>query len=293
LNADGDWAWGLTITPAVSGTPTAGLPVAAELGLRETGPRALLGATKNATNFPDDNPGVQIFTWETLTDVDPSPTVTNNRPVGLQHRCPSGCTSTGAEDEVFAALGSIDFAAAGAQNFLTVNVARPVTTNATTASVTTLAVLGKHHTGNAEARIAQINGGLGINYALASAGLTRQARGGDVNLDGNVSIADYSTLTTNFNGPATGQRWQTGDFNGDGDVSIADYSQLTTNITVNDGGQPGLNYDVTPDANYALTGVVDPPPASFSGGGSLVPEPTSLLLLAMASLGLAALRVRR
>lgn len=291
LNAAGNWVWRIDITPRVGTTPTAGLPVAAELGFRETGTRRpttgptaaqLLGTgngiSKNATNFPDDNPGTKIFTWETEIDVDPGAGV-NMKPVGLQSRCATGCTSTGAEDEIFAALGSIDFTTAGAQQFLTITVDRPMTNNASDPSTTTLQVLGKYGTGSAMGRIAQILSGLGVNYDVFShAGITRQARGGDVNLDGDVNIADFSPLNTNYNGATTGQTWLTGDFNGDGDVNIADFSQLNTNYIP-------LTYTVGAPVSISA-------PGAGSVVGS-VPEPTSIILLVLAGLGVVGLRGRR
>jgi len=73
-----------------------------------------------------------------------------------------------------------------------------------------------------------------------------------------VSTTDFTSLATYFG--ATGQVWSTGDFNYDGRINALDFNILATNF-----GQ-GI--------------------APASSLGSLVPEPASLVVLAVASLAL-------
>jgi autotransporter-associated beta strand protein len=77
---------------------------------------------------------------------------------------------------------------------------------------------------------------------------------GDANLDGQVSTGDFNTLAQNFNSVGT---WQNGDFNYDNVVNALDFNALATNF-----------------------GAVITAPSL----GSLVPEPGTISLLALASL---------
>ena len=85
---------------------------------------------------------------------------------------------------------------------------------------------------------------------------------GDTNLDGDVDAFDYLVLQAGY-GTASGATWDIGDFDGDGDVDIFDYLDL--------------------QSNYGWT--------ASGGGGSSIPEPATLSLLALASL--AVLRRKR
>jgi autotransporter-associated beta strand protein len=88
---------------------------------------------------------------------------------------------------------------------------------------------------------------------------------GDANLDGTTNSADFSVLAANFNG--TGKNWVQGDFNYDGRVNALDFNYLATTY--------GLTLPAGADAVAApLTGE--------TSLGALVPEPTSLGLLAAA-----------
>jgi hypothetical protein len=261
LDASGNWIWNVTITPTAAGTP-----LAAELGFRETTAGSqLVSATKANPPWENDNPGVQIFSWETLTDVDPSATVTNNRPVGVQ-------TNT-ATDEVFSALGSNDSLGAGAAQYLTITTAGPSATNLTS----TLAVLGKHGTGGTNGRIAEITGTTATNYSNYTGSATRTAFLGDVNLSGGVTIADLNLLAGNF-GKAGNFNWGSGDLNastgGTGEVSIADLNLLAGNFGKNGGTNTPL----------VVNGVAGGASLGGGGGGGSVPEPASIALVGLAVL---------
>jgi hypothetical protein len=287
LDASSNWVWKVQVTPDVSLVPdTSGTPVAAELGFTSTNANVISAARLNAVaNFDTINPGSVIFSsWQTagngLLDAN-----SNNRPTGLQLNAPGvGATAgssyttnssvSGAANQVFAALGSVNFTTGGAKDFIAITVARPVTPNASTDSLTTIQVGGVYGTGSTNGRLTQVTGLSGTTYTTSnfdtfggtSYSFTRRARGGDTNLDGTISIADYSALIGNYGGAGTKQ-WFDGDFNGDNTVSIADYSQLIANY--------GGSYTVGPTSPGAGSGL---------SSGS-VPEPASMALLALAFLG--------
>lgn len=255
LNANGNWIWNVSITPTAAGTP-----LAAELGFRETvAGSQLLGAAKNAAIFDTDNPGTQIFNWETLTDVDPGAGV-NNRPVGLQ--------TNAATDEIFSALGSIDLTTATAQGYITITTKGPTVGNPTS----TIQVLGKYGTGGTNGRIAEITGTTATNYSNYSGSATRTAFVGDLNLDGNVNFNDVLALSPNF-GKAVTNGWGGGDFTGDGNVNFNDVLALSPNF----GKSGGTN------SPLVVNGVAGGAGAAVSG----VPEPTAAMLVLLGSMMLA------
>lgn len=93
--------------------------------------------------------------------------------------------------------------------------------------------------------------------------VARVALGGDANLDGTVSIADFATLQNHFGG--VGQ-WHTADFNRDTLVTIADFAMLQNNFGTVDTSV--LSNDLVVGAFVAA-----PEPAtwfSFSLGGALL-----------------------
>lgn len=81
--------------------------------------------------------------------------------------------------------------------------------------------------------------------------LMRYTLYGDANLDGTVSIADFSQLASNYNQPGV---WSAGDFNYDGTIGIGDFSFLASNYNKS---VPPVNPAPLPDART-------------------VPEPTSI-----------------
>ncbi len=93
--------------------------------------------------------------------------------------------------------------------------------------------------------------------------LARYTLSGDANLDGHVNALDFNAVATNFGG--TSRVWSSGDFNFDGTVNTLDFAMIA------------LNFNAAPAASLSL--------------GALVPEPSSLMVLAAA--GLLAGRRRR
>jgi hypothetical protein len=274
LNATGDWVWNVNITPDYALVPDAsGTPVAAELGFTSNRP---VEAATRGSGFDTDitganaNPGNVIFGWETLTNLggtgDCSSPNPGNCPVGIQ-------VGTGANNtQVFAALGSPNYpdaTPATTAQFLQIVADRPVVTGAAPNTTSTIQVRGAY-TNNG--RIAQITGGTAPNYTSqnfdtyggASFLFTRNARGGDTNLDGIIDGADYNTLVTNWQ--QTPRSWHQGDFDGTGTVDGADYNILV--------GQWQSTYTVGGGAG-----------AGSGLEASGVPEPSTMALAALTVLG--------
>jgi hypothetical protein len=87
-----------------------------------------------------------------------------------------------------------------------------------------------------------------------SAVLMRLTRYGDSNLDGQVNLADFNRLASNF---GTGDTWDEGDFNYDGNVNLADFNRLASNF-----GQSAAGPTVTPE-DWANLAAAVPEPAGM------------------------------
>jgi len=274
LDANGNWVWKVQVTPDLALVPDAsGTPVAAEVGF--TSSRDVVSAARlnQATNFDTLNPGAVIFSaWQTagngLLDA-----ASNNRPTGLQLNGPGIGTTAGASytanssvsgtaNQVFAALGSVNFTTAGAKDVISITAKGPDFNNLTT-TITTGGVYG---TGSTNGRLTQITGLTGTTYTTSnfdtfSGPTSFTALDGDTTLDGHRNGFDTGPFLAGF-AAGTGH-WQNGDFTGDGLVN-------------------GF------DTGHLLAGLAAGPPGSGSGaslGSSNVPEPASIALISLAMLG--------
>jgi hypothetical protein len=275
LDGDGNWTWNVIVTP------TGGSSLAAELGLRETTTgsqliSALKGLDGTSTVWDTNNPGTQIFGWETADG--------EGDFVGVQ--------SNPATDEIFAALGSAIQPNATGTQLLTIKTAGPTSTQLTTS----LQLLGEYGTGGTNGRIAEgLPAPSATNYSNFSGTATRTAVLGDVNLSGGaqpVTGADLGILALNFGKTfaATGLLgWNAGDLNGSGaatgQVTGADLGLLAQCFgkTVA-GGACGSVASVNTPLN--VVGVA-------GGAGSVsstsVPEPVSAMLAVLGLIGMTTL----
>jgi hypothetical protein len=170
----GNWAWQINITPDLSLVPdSSGTPIAVELGFHLSSDPLLSVTNINTSQFDKSNPGAKIFGWE-VTYVDD-----NNRPEGIEANC-TGCTISnpiggidshaativpGMTNEIFAALGSINFTTVGAKPFLKIVALGPG--NGGPAS-STLEWLGAYGTGSKNGRITQVTGLFGTTYTTSN-----------------------------------------------------------------------------------------------------------------------------
>ncbi len=249
-----NYTWSINVDPDDAlygpnpGGGDVGGSVAIEWTLSSTG---LSAAVKNATNFPNDNPG-------------------NSGPDGL---------SAVAAGAVTANLGSTFLTGAGTFNAVTLTVPGPAITGPTITGnsyTSTVNVGGVYSavgpplvTGGTRGLIAQ-----GAVNSLVDAGKSFSYRvyGGDANFSGGanpVTVADLGILAANL-GDAGVFNWAQGDFNGSGTVTVADLGILAANL--------GQTFPV------AGVGAV---------GGSSVPEPGSIAIAGLASLGLIAAARRK
>jgi hypothetical protein len=91
---------------------------------------------------------------------------------------------------------------------------------------------------------------------------------GDADISGTVNVADLTKLLNNYN--QTGKAWTDGDFNGDGTVNVADLTALLNNYNKTNGALAAALSSSTP-----------------------VPEPSSIVLLAILSALIGAWVIRR
>ena len=109
---------------------------------------------------------------------------------------------------------------------------------------------------------------------------------GDSTLDGTVDISDLGDVLANYN--KTGMTWSQGDYNYDGTVNNLDLGSILTNYnkSLPAPGISGMSYGgLDAQAIGMLTA------AGFSVG--VVPEPSTLVLLAAGLLGLVCYAWRR
>ena len=120
---------------------------------------------------------------------------------------------------------------------------------------------------SSSANASQFAVGFGEASALASvpaifgtvdstAVLFRHTRYGDANLDGQVNLADFNRLASNFG--ASGAVWTQGDFNYDGNVNLTDFNRLASNFGLSASGP-----EVTPQ-DWARLGAAIPEPVGAS-----------------------------
>jgi uncharacterized protein (DUF2141 family) len=112
------------------------------------------------------------------------------------------------------------------------------------------------------------------NYNVSSSGVNLiDAEAGDINLDGKVDANDFGLFGPNYGTVTSG--WTNGDFNGDGKVDANDFGLLGPNYGIGLSG---------PNPSGGISGLI--------GGGSPVPEPTSLGFLAVSGVAFIARRRR-
>lgn len=247
LNAAGQLVWNVQISNS-NPVPTGSSPLAAELGFTTSG--TLVGATvlNGVTNFDTANPGKKIFGWEPNSASTSNPAANSD---GLQVSV--------ANKQIFAALGSVDFATVGPHDFIQITTGAPVVSLATPNVTQTVTVSGAY---SGKGRIAELTGATtSANYDTYNNVFSRTARGGDADLNGSVDFNDFQTaLLLNYNQPG---KWYQGDFNGDGTVNFDDFQIMLT--------QYNTSYTVGAGAGL--------------GAGSAVPEPASLAVLGLVILG--------
>ena len=106
--------------------------------------------------------------------------------------------------------------------------------------------------------------------------LVKYTYGGDANLDGQVDVTDLGALATNWQ---TSSVWTGGDFDYSGFVDVTDLGILATNW------QAGVGSPLGPGSFQAAL-------ASVGLGGVSVPEPTTITLIGLGMMGMAARRRR-
>lgn len=162
----GNWVWDVSITPDLSLNPDhTGTPIAFELGFRLTGDPLVSVSNINPSQFGTNNPGKVIFGWETR--------FSNNFPGGIEVNC-EACTITnptgehnativsGTANEIFAAMGSLQFTTPGTKPFLKITALGPGNGGPQSS---TLEWLGAYAT---KGIVAQITGKFGQSYTIGT-----------------------------------------------------------------------------------------------------------------------------
>jgi len=168
----GNWVWNVGVTPDLSLVPdNSGTPVAVELGFRLSGGSLLNVTNVNTSQFDTSNPGQKIFGWEITYPDD------NNRPEGIEENC-IGCTVVnpvspgghpmtivpGLTNEMFVAMGSVNFTTPDSKPFLQIVATGPSTGSPSS----TLQWLGVYGAGSSNGRITQVTGLFGTTYTTSN-----------------------------------------------------------------------------------------------------------------------------
>lgn len=157
----GNWIWNVSVTPTTSGSP-----LAVELGFRLSSSPLTNVTNVNPAEWDFNNPGKPIFGWEV-------PYGAPGFPEGIEINCTS-CTASnaptfgghattvvaGSNNEVFAAMGSIDFPTGGDKPFLKIIALGPGNGGSNTSSIQWLGAY------NGKGRIAELAGANAVNYDI-------------------------------------------------------------------------------------------------------------------------------
>ena len=202
--ATGGWQYLVTVTPDAAVLSTTS----------ENGAATVASAAKDATNFPNDNPGNSPFAFS------------GN---GVQVNA----------NEVLANLGSDFFTSGTPQDAVTIVVGRVASNPANGGLTANVDVVGAYDTDavgngtpgsiNTHYRLAQD----GTNFQIPNSNQSASVAAGDTDLDGDVDLDDVFNLSPNFGQPGT-FIFHDGDIDGDGDVDLDDVFELSPNF-----GQPG------------------------------------------------------
>jgi hypothetical protein len=288
LNDDGDWVWLVRlhqtddpiidvdndqILPGNMASLAPGSPLGAELGFQEVDSEFLDAEVVNGTEVPHSNPGRKITGWDWLTLMATGGTGDCN--TGTAGLCPHGLQESTDEDQVFAALGSTDYLADDyGRDWLRIVIDGP---NTNASLTTNLEMLGAY---GGNGRIGELNDNFNpalptsstnpfsVKYDMYALDLTRTAKAGDMDLDGDVDVDDYQAFSVSYHPTNPGKFWYTGDFNGDGIANIDDYQLLSVNFG------PANNYVV--GSGGSVGG------GAGGGGVTAIPEPTAIVLALMA-----------
>ncbi|QDU87123.1 hypothetical protein Pla175_04790 [Pirellulimonas nuda] len=249
-----NYSWSIGVDPddalygANPGGGANGGSVAIEWTLSSTG---LSAAAKNAANFPNDNPGM-------------------SGPDGVSPVAAGAATVN---------LGSTFLTGAGTFEAVTLTVPGPTITTGGLGNshVSTVNVGGVYSAAGPPLAVGGTRGLIaqaGANSLLdAGKKFQYQVFGGDANFSGGatpVNSIDLTIFGSNFNKPGT-YTWAQGNFTGSAAVDSADLTVF------------GANF------NKVLTAFVIPPAAVGGAiGGAGVPEPGSMVLAGLASIGLIA-----